>query len=86
VARQLVSAAGGCGTGQPGQHGQNPDDLRHLVKRSVNVSAMRETGTQRALVTDGGGVVGVVTLADLLARLFFHHRQHCLSDPRGPMR
>lgn len=36
----------------------------------VAVSAMRETGTQLALVTDGGRVVGVVTLADLLARLF----------------
>ncbi|WP_131105259.1 hemolysin family protein [Ornithinimicrobium sufpigmenti] len=34
------------------------------------VSEMRETGNQLALVTDDGKVVGVVTLADLLARLF----------------
>ena len=34
------------------------------------VSGMRESGNQLAIVTDDGRVVGVVTLADLLARLF----------------
>ena len=34
------------------------------------LKAMRESGNHLALVTDDSGVVGVITLADVLRRLF----------------